>query len=125
VRELVPVLLRQRDECRVAFHGFPRPGGGGGHVQVNGAWKAYHNRGRRPAPAVWTSSFPAPKGLLLRSCFRLAGLAGAKLAQLLERVDAGRVPVAPVEADRVAADRVDRERPDILTYRFLEEPLVA
>ena len=25
VRELVVVLLRQRDECRVAFHGFPRP----------------------------------------------------------------------------------------------------
>src|SRR5437660_2369750 len=43
---------------------------------------------------------------------------------MLERVDAGRVSVAPVEADRIAAYRVDRERTDILADRFLAKPLV-
>src|SRR2546422_11654886 len=60
------------------------------------------------------------------SCFGIvrADRAGAQLAQMLERVDAGRVSVAPVEADRIAAHRVDRERTDILADRFLAKPLV-
>jgi hypothetical protein len=55
--------------------------------------------------------------LLYRSCFGIvrADRAGAQLAQKLERVDAGRVSVAPVEADCIPAHRVDRERPDIQT----------
>jgi hypothetical protein len=60
------------------------------------------------------------------SCFGIvrADRAGAQLAQMLERVDAGRVSVAPVEADCIPAHRVDRERPDILADRFLAKPLV-
>lgn len=54
-----------------------------------------------------------------------AAFAAAQCAQAPERIDARRVPVAPVDLDRVAAYRLDAQRRDIQRYRGVVEALFA
>src|SRR5262245_30400361 len=79
-----------------------------------------------PASAASPSHGAKPKSRPDGAGAGSASGSGVELAQPAERVDAGLVPIAPVDLDAVAPDRRDAQRAHVLRYaRGIETPLAA